>query len=110
MRRNAALIGIGGSRADEWPVFIERLLYSYAPSAVVLNLGTNDLGRSESAQTAASELQTLFEELHKAMPDCEICWYTLGASARYDGAGRRDPCRKRGDEILGTGEGMVHTA
>ena len=75
--RNAALIGIGGSRADEWPVFIERLLYSYAPSAVVLNLGTNDLGRSESAQTAASELQALFEELHKAMPDCEICWYTL---------------------------------
>lgn len=75
--KNAALIGIGGSRADEWPVFIERLLYPYAPSAVVLNLGTNDLGRSEGAQTAVSELQTLFEELHKALPDAEICWYTL---------------------------------
>ena len=75
--RNAALIGIGGSRADEWPVFIERLLYPFAPSAVVLNLGTNDLGRSEGAQTAVSELQALFEEIHKALPDAEICWYTL---------------------------------
>ena len=55
----------------------ERLLYPYAPSAVVLNLGTNDLGRSEGAQTAVSELQALFEELHKALPDAEICWYTL---------------------------------
>ena len=80
--RNAALIGIGGSRADEWPVFIERLLYSYAPSAVVLNLGTNDLGRSESAQTAVSELQALFEDLHKALPDSKICWYTL--APRHD--------------------------
>lgn len=75
--KNAALIGIGGSRADEWPVFIERLLYPYAPSAVVLNLGTNDLASSEGAQTVIFELQALFEELHKALPSAQVCWYNI---------------------------------
>lgn len=75
--RNAALIGIGGSRADEWPAFVETLLYPYAPSAVVLNLGTNDLGRSEGAQTTVSELQALFEYIHMSLPSAQVCWYSL---------------------------------
>lgn len=75
--RNAALTGIGGSRADEWIVYAERLIYPFAPSAVVLNIGTNDLGRGEAVDTVVSELEALFTRIHANLPDAKVCWYTL---------------------------------
>lgn len=74
--KNAALIGIGGSRADEWPVFVERLFYPYNPSAIVLNLGTNDL-LTNTPQQDAEELKTLFLRIHETMPSTQVCWYTI---------------------------------
>lgn len=79
--RNAALIGIGGSRADEWSVLAERLLYPYAPSAVALSIGTNDLGRNESVETVVAELQELFGRIHELLPETQVCWYTLAPRA-----------------------------
>lgn len=82
--RNAALIGIGGSRADEWTVYAERIIYPFAPGYVILNIGTNDLGRGESADTVISELKALFARIHYNLPEAKVCWYTI--TPRNDGA------------------------
>ena len=81
--KNAALIGIGGSYAHEWLVYAESLFYPYAPSAVVLNIGTNDLGRGESTATVTQELQALFNRIHANLPEARICWYNI--TPRNDG-------------------------
>ena len=78
----AADVGIGGTRTVDWISSVggaslaERLIYPLNPGVIVLFIGVNDLKEGATAEATYTNLQTLFTQIHTALPHAKIL-YTL---------------------------------
>ncbi|MDE6401247.1 MAG: SGNH/GDSL hydrolase family protein [Clostridiales bacterium] len=72
--------GISGTTAQEWEGgYYDVYLSKTAPKNLVINLGTNNLGRGESASTAAMNLQRMLLFFHSCenLKDAQIYWFNI---------------------------------
>ncbi len=78
----AADVGIGGTRTVDWissgdgACLAERLIFPLNPSVIVLFIGVNDLKEGATPAATYANLQTLFTQIHTALPHAKIL-YTL---------------------------------
>lgn len=78
MAKKAYTVGVSSSTAEDWQVISERLVYPYAPKAVVLHIGTNDIFDDKlSADATTARLEALLSAYHENMPDTTIYWFTI---------------------------------
>ena len=83
--KSAACLGIGGTTVTDWEIVAERLIFPYAPKAVVLHCGTNDVyDDKQDAVATQTALKRLFEQVHAALPSAKI--YYFGIEPRVNGA------------------------
>lgn len=75
--QNAHLIGVSSSLAEQW-VWYGQHLIEYAPKAIVMHVGTNDIfDASKTALETTNILIKMFEAYHNYMPETEIYWLTI---------------------------------
>ena len=80
---DAYLLGIGGSRVDDWFVCSDRLVYGLNPSEIIMHIGFNDVYGS-SAYLAPEVVGELIVELlsiyHEKFPDAKIYYCSVESS------------------------------
>lgn len=73
--------GFGGSKIADAIYYADRLIIPFAPSAVVIFTGTNDIngieGNSKSGDAVASATIELFEKIHATHPDLPILYIPI---------------------------------
>lgn len=83
-------VGVGGSVTDNWLDWAGRLVVPFAPEAVVVYVGANDLHNSLDAPAdVLPKLERLFGQLHEALPGAKLYYvsvYTTGAHTHLRGA------------------------
>ena len=76
--KDVLCFGIGGTSSYHWETLIYTLLKNTAPSAFVINLGTNNVyNKADDTLECASALQRLFVRLHGEFPDVPIYWFDI---------------------------------
>ena len=88
-------VGIGGTTADQWADHLaKRLIIPYAPRAVVLYVGINDIiNNGKNARTTIADLKRLFTVIHTALPETTIHFILINHVPGYYSASR--PATKR---------------
>jgi lysophospholipase L1-like esterase len=78
-------VGVSGAVVRHWLDYADKLIYPFAPEAVVLYLGANDLhAEKQSPEAVMENLTRLFDEIRGNLPETEIYFvsvYTPGAYA-----------------------------
>ena len=75
--QNAHLIGVSSSLAEQW-VWYGQQLIEYAPKAIVMHVGTNDIfDAGRTALETTNILINMFGLYHKYMPETDIYWLTI---------------------------------
>lgn len=66
--------GFGGAHLLHVNHVLSRIVLPYAPRAVVLYAGDNDIAYGRSAEAVAAEFQQFVQAIHAALPETDI-WY-----------------------------------
>ena len=66
--------GFGGAHLLHVNHALSRIVLPYAPRAVVLYAGDNDIAYGRSAEAVAAEFQQFVQAIHAALPETDI-WY-----------------------------------
>ena len=66
--------GFGGSHLLHVNHELSRIVLPYAPRAVVLYAGDNDIAYGRSAEAVAAEFQQFVQVIHAALPETDV-WY-----------------------------------
>lgn len=64
--------GFGGSNMNDALHYVDRIVISYRPRAIVLYEGDNDLGSGIAPETIAEAFRAFFRKVHDALPECRI--------------------------------------
>ncbi|MDO4321640.1 MAG: GDSL-type esterase/lipase family protein [Lachnospiraceae bacterium] len=82
-------MGIAGTKVCHWEQLYTSLIVKYNPKAVVLYVGTNDIGegmiRGIGAKTAANT-RKLIQKIQKALPDTKIYYVSICPSIKRSDA------------------------
>ena len=65
--------GVGGSTSFEFLDHIDAVLFDLAPSAVFVNIGTNDMGLPDYTKEGLSDrYRTIFTKLKERLPEAKV--------------------------------------
>ena len=64
--------GFGGSNMNDALCFADRIVLSYAPRAIVLYEGDNDIAQGIPPQMIAVTFRKFVEKVHQKLPECRI--------------------------------------
>ncbi|MDR1972069.1 MAG: GDSL-type esterase/lipase family protein [Treponema sp.] len=73
-------VGIGGTRVSFWVEHISALVKPFAPRAVIMQMGSNNIHGGEgsmSGDEVAAELAALFETLHRELPGVPLYYISI---------------------------------
>lgn len=79
-------VGIGGTVTSDWERLYKSLIVKYKPSAVVLYIGSNDIGNSGNGSRTAAKTRRLLQKIQKALPDTPIYYVSICPSIKRCGA------------------------
>lgn len=74
--------GFGGSTMADLLYYVDRLVIAYAPRAVVIYEGDNDMGRGGSAETVLDEFGQIVDRIHADLPATRI--YVISVKPSID--------------------------
>ena len=77
--------GFGGGRLSEVVHFADRIILPYAPKAILINAGGNDLKAGSSPVHIRDNAQTLIATVHDKFPDTRIYFIGLPYMERVQG-------------------------
>ncbi|MBQ9071142.1 MAG: hypothetical protein IJY23_07350 [Clostridia bacterium] len=83
---NTYLLGIGGSKVDEWFMCSERLVYPLNPSEIIVHIGFNDI-YNESPYTPAEigeRIIALLTLYHEKLPNAKVYYCSIECSLYVD--------------------------
>jgi lysophospholipase L1-like esterase len=72
--------GFGGAHMDHVLHFYDRVIAPYAPRAIVLYVGDNDIGSGKTPETVERDFLTLIARVRKDQPQIPIYFLTIKAS------------------------------
>ena len=72
--------GFGGSEIVDSTHFAPRVIFPYAPKAVVLRAGGNDLNAGKSVEQVFADYQEFVAVVHAKLPDAKIVFISLSPS------------------------------
>ena len=83
---DAYILGIGGSKVDEWFMCSERLVYPLNPSEIIVHIGFNDI-YNESPYTPAEigeRIIALLTLYHEKLPNAKVYYCSIECSLYKD--------------------------
>jgi len=72
--------GFGGSQIADATHFADRIIFPYAPRAIFLRAGGNDLNASKSVEQVFNDFQSFAEKIHGKLPNTTIYFISLSPS------------------------------
>lgn len=72
--------GFGGAHLDHVRHFADRIVTPYAPRAIVLYAGDNDIAAGKSPETVEADFRALVERIRSAQPEVPIYFLTIKPS------------------------------
>lgn len=72
--------GFGGAHMDHVVHFADRIIRPYAPRALVVYAGDNDIGAGKSPERVEADFRALVELVRESQPDLAIYYLTIKAS------------------------------
>ena len=69
--------GFGGSTVDACLYYADELVIPFAPKAVVMYIGTNDIAHGYSVDEVFDRTKELFEYIHCRLPDTQIYYISM---------------------------------
>lgn len=72
--------GFGGSQIVDSTYFAERVIFPYAPSAIFLRAGGNDLWLGKSPEVVFGDFTNFVATVHAKLPETDICFISLSPS------------------------------
>lgn len=72
--------GFGGSELADSVFYADRIVIPYAPRAVVLYAGDNDISSGKSPETVAADFRAFREKIHAALPHTRILYLSIKLS------------------------------
>ena len=95
--------GFGGSEIVDSTHFADRLIYPYAPSAVFLRAGGNDLAAGKSAGEVFADYKEFVATVHAKLPGTDIYFISLSPSiARWAQHEKEKTVNSLVQEFIGT--------
>lgn len=80
--------GFGGSEIADSTAFAPRIVFPYAPKAIYLRAGGNDLWAGKSVDQVFADFQAFVSTVHAKLPETDIVYISLSPSlARWKQAG-----------------------
>ena len=76
--KQAYCVGISSTTTEDWMILSDKLVYPYAPTDIVMHIGTNDIFDDKcSGEEAAAKVIALFEAYREHMPNVNIYWFNI---------------------------------
>jgi lysophospholipase L1-like esterase len=72
--------GFGGAHLAHVVHETPRIVLPYAPRAVVVYAGDNDIGAGKSAETVVADFEALVERIHAALPETDVWFLSIKPS------------------------------
>jgi lysophospholipase L1-like esterase len=72
--------GFGGSQIEDSAYYADRVVIPYAPRAVFLRAGGNDLNFGKSVEQVFAEYKDFVSKVHSKLPDTDIYFISLSPS------------------------------
>jgi len=72
--------GLGGSQISHAIHFLDRLVFPYEPSVVVLYAGDNDVASGKTPERVIEDYRKFVRSLHGRMPECRIVFIAIKPS------------------------------
>ena len=72
--------GFGGSQIEDAAYFADRIVIPYAPRAVFLRAGGNDLNAGKSVEQVFADYKNFVAKIHAKLPDTDIFYISLSPS------------------------------
>ena len=72
--------GFGGSQIEDAAHFADRIVIPYAPRAVFLRAGGNDLNAGKSVEQVFADYKNFVAKVHGKLPDTDIFYISLSPS------------------------------
>lgn len=72
--------GFGGAHLSHVVYNAPRIVLPYAPRAVVVYAGDNDIGAGKSAETVVADFEALVERIHAALPETDVWFLSIKPS------------------------------
>jgi len=72
--------GFGGSEIVDATHFAPRIIFPYAPRAIYLRAGTNDLWNGREVETVFADFKDFVATVHAKLPDTDIIFISLSPS------------------------------
>jgi lysophospholipase L1-like esterase len=82
-------MGVAGTTVANWQKMYKNLIVKYKPSAVVLYVGSNDIGdgwTGESGGTAAASICSLIQKIQKSLPGVPVYYVSICPSLKRSDA------------------------
>lgn len=74
--------GFGGSHLSDSVYFMDRVVLPYAPKAIILNAGGNDLNFGKPPEEVRDSLKAFMAKIHTALPKTKVYYVAIPATAR----------------------------
>jgi len=98
--------GFGGSQIADATYFAPRIIFPYAPRAIYLRSGGNDLWAGKSVEQVFADFKAFVATVHAKLPDTDIIYISLNPSiARWKQA---DMTKALNDSVAGFIKGKAH--
>ena len=78
--------GFGGAHLSQVLHEAPRIVLPYAPRAVVVYAGDNDIGAGKSAETVVADFEALVERIHATLPETDVWFWSIKPSRLLLGA------------------------
>ena len=75
--KEALCLGIGGTSTNHWVTFMNDWLNGYQFKNIVVNIGTNNMGRGDFTDDVIEDLKEMFLRLKREFPDSNIYWFSI---------------------------------
>ena len=75
--KEALCCGIGGTSTNHWVTFMNDWFSGYDFKNIVVNIGTNNLGRGDYTDVVIADLQEFFLKLKQEFPNSNIYWFSI---------------------------------
>jgi lysophospholipase L1-like esterase len=72
--------GFGGSQIEDSAYYADRVVVPYAPRAVFLRAGGNDLNSGKSVEQVFNDFKTFVAKVHGKLPETDIYYISLSPS------------------------------
>lgn len=93
--------GFGGSQICDATHFAERIVFPYAPRAIFLRSGGNDLWSGKTPERVFADFKEFVTKIHARLPETEIVYISLSPSiARWKQADKEKALNRMVEEYI----------